>query len=42
MWSGLFTGNLGRGGGGLALSLSIWDPPKLAKAVVVSLPEIIR
>ena len=40
MWSGLFTGNLG--GGGLALSLSIWDPPKLAKAVVVSLPEIIR
>ena len=41
MWSDLFTGNL-RGGGGLALSLSIRDPPKLAKAVVVSLPEIIR
>ena len=39
MWSGLFTGN---GGGGLALSLSMRDPLKLAKAVGVSLPEIIR
>ena len=41
MWSDLFTGNL-RGGGGLALSLSMWDPQKLAKAVVVSLPKIVR
>ena len=29
-------------GGGLALSLSMRDPLKLAKAVGVSLPEIIR
>ena len=40
MWSGLFTGNWGGGGSGLVIVNA--RSTELAKAVVVSLAEIIR